>query len=52
MPKRFGYFEADPVLGVASALPYVPIMLHKGDHKVQVSALIDQPSMCFHSMLA
>jgi hypothetical protein len=44
MPKRFGYFEADPVLGVASALPYVPIMLQKGDRKVQVSALIDSGS--------
>ena len=44
VPKRFGYFEADPVLGVASALPYVPIMLQKGDRKVQVSALIDSGS--------
>jgi hypothetical protein len=30
--------------GVASALPYVPIMLQKGDRKVQVSALIDSGS--------
>jgi hypothetical protein len=44
MPKRFGYVEADPLLGVASALPYVPIMLQKGDRKVQVSALIDSGS--------
>jgi hypothetical protein len=44
MPKRFGYVEADPLLGVASALPYAPIMLQMGDRKVQVSALIDSGS--------
>ena len=44
MAKRFGYFEADPLLGVASSLPYTPIMLRMGDRKPQVSALIDSGS--------
>lgn len=26
MPQRFGYVEADPLLGAPSALPYAPIM--------------------------
>ena len=44
MPQRFRYFEADPRLGAASALPYAPISLEKGDRKVQVSALVDSGS--------
>lgn len=44
MPIRFGYVEADPLLGVASSLPYAPIMLQMGDRKLQVSALIDSGS--------
>jgi hypothetical protein len=44
MPKRFGYVEADPLLGVASSLPYAAIMLQMGDRKLQVSALIDSGS--------
>jgi hypothetical protein len=44
MPKRFAYVEADQLLGVASSLPYAPIMLQMGDRKVQVSALIDSGS--------
>jgi len=41
MPKRFGYVEADPLLGSASALPYAPITLQLGDRKAQVLGLID-----------
>ena len=41
MPQRFRYFEADPLLGSVSALPYAPITLQLGDRRVQVSALID-----------
>lgn len=41
LPQRFRYFEADPLLGSVSALPYAPITLQLGDRRVQVSALID-----------
>lgn len=41
IPQRFPYLEADRLLGSASALPYAPITLHRGDRNVQVSALID-----------
>ncbi len=44
MPQRFPYLEADPLLGSASALPYAPITLHRGDRNVQVSALIEGKS--------
>ncbi len=44
MPQRFPYVEVDPILGSASALPYAPITLQLGDHKVQASGLIDSGS--------
>jgi hypothetical protein len=42
--ERFEYVEADPTLGSASALPYMPITLQFGGHEVRVSALVDSGS--------
>ena len=39
--ERFDYVEADPALGSASALPYVPITLQYGDREIEVSGLVD-----------
>lgn len=39
--ERFDYVEADPALGSASALPYVPITLQYGDREIKVSGLVD-----------
>jgi hypothetical protein len=39
--KRFPYLEIDPSLGVASALPYVPMTLEHGGNLASVSALVD-----------
>lgn len=39
--QRFPYVEADRSLGVASALPYMPITLTYGEQECSVSALVD-----------
>lgn len=38
--ERFDYVEADPALGSASALPYVPITLQYGDREIKVPGLV------------
>jgi hypothetical protein len=39
--ERFGYVEADPSFGSASALPYATITLQYGDREITVSGLVD-----------
>jgi len=39
--QRFPYVQVDPSLGAASALPYVPITLTRGEQEVAASALVD-----------
>ena len=39
--QQFPYVEVDPALGEASALPYVPLTLERGERSVTVSALVD-----------
>jgi len=39
--QRFPYVEIAPVLGAASALPYVPLTLKHDEKVVSVSALVD-----------
>lgn len=41
LTERFEYIEVDPLLGSASALPYVPITLQYGDLAIRVSGLVD-----------
>jgi hypothetical protein len=38
---RFPYVQVEPSLGIASALPYLPIVLTRDGRKIQVSALVD-----------
>jgi hypothetical protein len=38
---RFPYVEADPLSGIASALPYMPITLVHGKKDVVASAIVD-----------
>lgn len=40
-PRRFPYVEVDPSLGIASALPYVPLHLESNGNTASVSALVD-----------
>ena len=40
--ERFPYVETDPALGLASALPYVPITLGYEQREISVSALVDR----------
>ena len=39
--ERFPYVEADPSLGSASALPYVPIVLQHEQREIPASGLVD-----------
>jgi len=38
---RFAYVEVDPSLGPASALPYMPITLIRGQQEMEALALVD-----------
>lgn len=38
---RFPYVQVDPSLGAASALPYMPITLIRGQQEIAASALVD-----------
>ena len=39
--QRFPYVQVDPSLGVASALPYIPVTLTHGQQEIVASALVD-----------
>ncbi len=38
---RFPYVQVDPALGVASALPYMPMTSIRGQRQIAASALVD-----------
>ena len=38
---RFPYVPVDPSLGAASALPYMPMTLLRGQQEIAASALVD-----------
>ena len=39
--QRFPYVQVDPALGVASALPYIPVTLTHGQQEIVATALVD-----------
>ena len=46
---RFPYVQVDPSLGAASALPYMPMTLLRGQQEIAASALVDSGAASMYS---